>query len=697
MDGARGLLIAITLGSTLGVGIPVRAHAQVGTCAPARTALVLAGGGAKGFAHIGLLRTLDSLGIVPDLIVGTSIGAIVGAMYASGLTGAEIDTLLRRLPLSSVVRTYEPHVSNTLGGLRPVVVWERTPSQWVVQAGAFQESEVNALISRLLLRANLIARGDFDRLPIPFRAVAGDLNTRRPVVLEGGDLAEAVRASFALPVVLRPVNRDGKWLSDGGIASNVPVGTARARGAERLIVSILPSAPLEPQSFEDPLSVSGVLFEYLWVQDSLGLGPEDVLVSQPTEGFSPMGFDSLTLDSLVRMGRRTSDSVFAGGVCARPLRRTRGPERIPERIGRVGVLPRELLDRDLILRDAGVTGGSALDTNAIVRGIERFATTERYRAVWLNPSGGGDSINFDLAAIEAPQRSFGIGFAFDNLMSGRFWAGGVDRKLVGRDLEGAALVATGTYRTEAMVAARRRARIGNRYWPIGVSVEGFAEDVRLYSGAGELAPAKAAEVSVLAGIRPLFEAGWTYELGPEYRLWREPGLGTRGTAGGRVAVRLRRQGSPDPIVALEAIVLAAWQSSRLEIAATQAFGRFEVRPRLRVGWGHRLPIQHTFTLGGLDGFAGLRMLEVRGEHEAFASMLFRWPLGRLLNARIEPMAGIVGSAPGIFVRRGADQGLVLAGLRVGIDLESPIGPIRVEQGFNNQDRRAALVRFGYWF
>src|SRR5690606_9910992 len=142
---------------------------------------------------------------------------------------------------------------------RPVVVWEQWDRRWILQAGAVREAEANAIISRLMLRGNLLARGDFDRLPIRFRAIATDLNTRNAVVIGSGDLAKAVRASFSLPAILRPVHRDSLWLTDGGLSSNIPVKTARALGAERLIVSTLPSARLEAETFDSPLSVTSAV------------------------------------------------------------------------------------------------------------------------------------------------------------------------------------------------------------------------------------------------------------------------------------------------------------------------------------------------------------------------------------------------------------------------------------------------------
>src|SRR5919112_2078930 len=115
---------------------------QAQSCEPRRTALVLSGGGAKGLAHIGVLRVLDSLGIRPDLVVGSSMGAIVGALYSSGHSGREIDSLARTLSIAEFFRTYQPRAPRSLGVLQPLVMWEQGSRRFNLQSAAVAETEV---------------------------------------------------------------------------------------------------------------------------------------------------------------------------------------------------------------------------------------------------------------------------------------------------------------------------------------------------------------------------------------------------------------------------------------------------------------------------------------------------------------------------------------------------------------------------
>src|SRR3954449_1748395 len=143
----RSVLVLLAL---ISAGTLPRLAAQ--QCRPPRTALVLSGGGAKGIAHIGVLRVLDSLGVRPDLVVGTSMGAVVGALYASGYSGRELDSLARVTPIASLFRTYQPLAPRSLGVLQPLVLWEQGPRGFAIQTAAVVEAEANALVNAALLR-----------------------------------------------------------------------------------------------------------------------------------------------------------------------------------------------------------------------------------------------------------------------------------------------------------------------------------------------------------------------------------------------------------------------------------------------------------------------------------------------------------------------------------------------------------------
>src|SRR6202167_6227456 len=214
-----------------------------------RICLVLSGGGARGMAHIGVLKILEQLKIPIDCIAGTSMGAVVGGLYASGMTARDIDATMRSVDWQEAFRDAPPRRDlafrrkqddrNFLVKL-PLGLKH---GKILLPKGFIQGQKLQETLRQLTLPFSNST--DFDLLPTPFRAVATDLETGNAVVMDKGDLSIAMRASMSAPGVFAPVELNGQLLVDGGLAENLPVNVARGMHADILLVSDV-SFPLQP-------------------------------------------------------------------------------------------------------------------------------------------------------------------------------------------------------------------------------------------------------------------------------------------------------------------------------------------------------------------------------------------------------------------------------------------------------------------
>lgn len=208
--------------------------------------LCLSGGGAKGLAHIGLLKLIDSLNIKIDCVTGTSMGAVVGGLYASGWSGKQIDSLAHTIDWDVLLNQYVP--------LNDVSIDERDEYQNYVAEIPIKNRKIQLdglmggqgllnLLTKLTQHVNHIS--NFDKLPIPFRCMAVDIRTVKPIVMKKGDLALAMRASMSIPTVFRPVKLDSFLLVDGGVMNNFPVKEVKDMGADIIIGSYTGSRLLD--------------------------------------------------------------------------------------------------------------------------------------------------------------------------------------------------------------------------------------------------------------------------------------------------------------------------------------------------------------------------------------------------------------------------------------------------------------------
>jgi len=217
---------------------PVRAQdIQEKSAARPKLGLALSGGGARGLAHIGVLKVMEEVGFKPDYIVGTSMGAIIGSLYAVGYTAREIEAIVLAQDWNALLQDQVPRNALSLEDKRDqgkyLGSFPIRQGRVALPTGLVSGQNVALMLSRLLLPARGVT--DFHRLPIPFECVATDIETGKPVILDRGYLPEAVRASMALPTLYTPVELDGRLLIDGGVVRDLPVSNALALGADTII------------------------------------------------------------------------------------------------------------------------------------------------------------------------------------------------------------------------------------------------------------------------------------------------------------------------------------------------------------------------------------------------------------------------------------------------------------------------------
>lgn len=259
-----------------------------------RIGLALGGGGARGIAHVRILKQLEALHIPVDCIAGTSAGALVGALYASGSTPEEIEQVVLSTEWLSLFTDTLPRRDRSLrrkaddyAQLAPIGIGLGGEGKAVALAGGVSEGEkLIALFERATGGSRVSGR--FDDLPIPFRAVATDINTGQPVVLSEGNLPMAMRASMSLPGIFRPVVIDGHVLLDGGLSNQVPIDVVRAMGADR-VIAVDVGTPLKPldrdASLVDVISqLSGFLTTRSAQTQLDSLGTQDLLISPDLTG-----------------------------------------------------------------------------------------------------------------------------------------------------------------------------------------------------------------------------------------------------------------------------------------------------------------------------------------------------------------------------------------------------------------------------
>jgi NTE family protein len=270
--------------------------------------LALSGGGARGGAHVGILKALEEMNIPVDYIAGTSMGAIIGGLYAAGYTAAEVEQILIETDWKKGLTDKPARGDRTMRKKdleRQFLIPFRVgfnKGKFQFPLGAIEGQHLDQMFSQLLLP--VVDIDDFDKLPIPFRAVATDLVTGEEVVLSSGSLPNALRASMSVPGVFAPVTIDDRMLVDGGMANNLPISVVRAMGADIVIAVDISTPLLTEEQLTSFLSVTEQLSGFLTRRNTdlqiQSLGAEDILIIPELGDFSSSDFEGA--EEIVHLG-----------------------------------------------------------------------------------------------------------------------------------------------------------------------------------------------------------------------------------------------------------------------------------------------------------------------------------------------------------------------------------------------------------
>ena len=369
-----------------------------------RTGLVLSGGAARGLAHIGVLKALEEQGVQVDAIAGTSMGAVIGGLYAAGYKVDELEKLALELDWQQVLSDDPPRQDIPFRRKqddRDFLVKRklsfRDDGSLGLPLGVIQGQNLALLLERLLVHVS--DTRDFDRLPIPFRAVATDIANDQKVIFSSGHLPQAIRASMSIPAVFAPVEVDGRLLVDGGMVDNIPMDVARDMGVDRLIVVDI-GTPLQPR--EQLLTVVDVLNQSITMMTRRNseaqlstLRQDDLLIQPMLAAFGATDFDRA--EQLIDAGYRAGSALEArlhamrsesGGNLALSLARSAEP--------RTPLITSVRIENDSKVGDAVIRRyirqevGKRLDLQALQKdmgtlyGLDYFDQVE-YRVVHGNP------------------------------------------------------------------------------------------------------------------------------------------------------------------------------------------------------------------------------------------------------------------------------------------------------------------------
>ncbi len=701
-----------------------------------RVGLALSGGGARGAAHIGVIRVLREQNVPIDCIAGTSMGAIIGGLYASGMSLEEIEQTIDDIDWDSVFDDSTYRADKTFRRKRDDddYLIKRplgfSDGKIKMPLGIVQGQKIDLVLSKLTLPVALIH--DFDKLEIPFRSVAADIATGEQVILGTGNLATAIRASMSIPAAMAPVLVDGRMLVDGGIAANLPISVVREMGAD-IVIAVDISTPLKSQDeIGTVLSIAEQLSGFLSHRNVLAeiatLTESDVIIEPDLGDIATADFDRIkeavplgqyaALENLDRL-RELSHPILPGtdGLRAEIDPQLRRP-----------IIEFARWDNQSALSDDYITSraeeielGQPLDIEKLELGIARIYGTQVFQKVGYEIVEDGDRTGIKVTAIE---RDWGPKYLQFGL--------NVATQAGGENLINASASHLNTVMNPAGGEWRNTLTLGNEtsfsssfHQPFGRNYRYFIAPT-LAIGNTDFTEFRSGNA---VGTISVFSAGGELAVGREFGNWGGLRIGARHLSG-RKDVRI---GEPAPEVDFELSEVFAdmavdrldnrnfprhgifaairWAGGRESLGSDTEFDQLQLGFSAANSWGRntlltgvrygttfsgQAPIERLYRLGGFLNLSGLNPDELSGQHTGIATLAYYRRVGDI--ALLPTYIGATAELGNTWQDKSdisIDSSILAGSIFIGFD--TILGPIYTAFGMTEYNQKALYFYIGRTF
>jgi NTE family protein len=384
--------------------------------------LVLSGGGAKGFAHIGVLKVLEEAGVKIDYIGGTSMGSIIGGLYASGYNASQIDSIFKRTNFDDLINDYIPRASKNF--------YEKNNDELYAIILPFSNFKIGIpeALSKGMYNYNLLSSltrnvrhiRDFNQLPTPFLCIATNIETGEEVLLNKGNLAQAMIASAAFPSLFSPIEIDGKLLVDGGVVNNYPIKEVRNLGADIIIGVDVQDDLLDRHKLKDATRIL-VQITNLQSIDKMKrkVKNTDIYIKPDIKEYGVISFDKG--EKIIRRGE---DATFAVYEKIKALVEKQGYYKKPElkvasdtlQIENINCNHLDNYTNEYITSKLRFKSGSKITYADLIKGVNNINATQNFSAISYSLDANNNNDNLNLTLKENPTQTYlKLGLHYDGL------------------------------------------------------------------------------------------------------------------------------------------------------------------------------------------------------------------------------------------------------------------------------------------